>query len=145
MGDAAKDIYRGTSRALAQLGYACVAEVPLANGRRADLVALSPDGSLLIVEVKSSVTDFRADRKWPEYREYCDRLSFAVAADFPQHLIPEECGLIVADPFGAAILRAGVESRLVPARRRALTLRLARLAAGRLTRLLDPGAMEPDP
>jgi hypothetical protein len=145
MQDLARDICRGTSRALAQLGYASLAEVPLANGRRADLVAVSPDGSLLIVEVKSSVADFRADRKWPEYREFCDRLAFAVAADFPRHLIPEDCGLIVADPFGAAILREGVETRLVPARRRALTLRLARLAAGRLTRLLDPGAMEPEP
>jgi hypothetical protein len=145
MQDLAKDIFRGTSRALAQLGYVSLAEVPLANGRRADLVALSPDGSLLIVEVKSSVADFRADRKWPEYREYCDRLSFAVAADFPQHLIPEDCGLIVADPFGAAILREGAEIRLVPARRRALTLRLARLASARLTRLLDPGAQEPEP
>jgi hypothetical protein len=145
MQDLAKDIFRGTSRALAQLGYASLAEVPLANGRRADLVATSPNGSLLIVEVKSSVADFRADRKWHEYREFCDRLAFAVAADFPRHLIPEDCGLIVADSFGAAILREGVETRLDPARRRALTLRLARLAAGRLTRLLDPGAMEPEP
>ena len=145
MPDLAKDIFRGTSRALAQLGYASLAEVPLANGRRADLVAMSRDGSLLIVEVKSSVADFRADRKWPDYRDFCDRLAFAVAADFPRHLIPEECGLIVADPFGAAILREGVETRLAPARRRALTQRFARIAAARLTRLLDPGALEPEP
>ncbi|HUB95843.1 MAG TPA: MmcB family DNA repair protein [Stellaceae bacterium] len=145
MQDFARDIFRGTTRALAQLGYAVLSEVPLANGRRADLVAVSRDGSLLIVEVKSSAADFRADRKWPDYRDFCDRLAFAVAADFPRHLIPEDCGLIVADPFGAMILRDGVETRLTPARRKALTLRLARLAAGRLMRLLDPGALEPEP
>ena len=143
--DIARDLCRGTARALAQLGYASLAEAPLANGRRADLLAVGRDGVLLIVEVKSSVADFKSDRKWGEYREYCDRLSFAVGADFPHGLIPEDCGLIVADPFGAAILREGVESRLVPARRKALTLRLARLAASRLTRLLDPGALEPEP
>ena len=80
---------------------------PLANGRRADMLALGRDGELVIVEIKSSVADFRADRKWPEYRDYCDRLYFAVAGGFPQELIPEECGLIVADGFGAAFLREG--------------------------------------
>jgi hypothetical protein len=143
--DLAKELARGTSRALAQLGYASLLEVPLANGRRADLMALSRDGMLLIVEVKSSVVDFRSDRKWPEYREFCDRLGFAVPAAFPQQLIPEECGLIVADPFGALILRDGASVPLAGARRRALTIRFARLAAGRLTRLLDPAALDPEP
>jgi hypothetical protein len=142
--DIARDICRGTARALAQLGYASLAEVPLANGRRADLLAVGRDGVLLIVEVKSSVADFRSDRKWGEYREFCDRLSFAVAADFPQGLIPEDCGLIVADPFGAMVLRDGAYQPLVPARRRALMLRFGRLAAGRLTRLVDPAALEPE-
>jgi hypothetical protein len=141
----ARDICRGTARALAQLGYASLVEVPLANGRRADLLALSRDGVLLIVEVKSSVADFRSDRKWAEYRDYCDRLSFAVATDFPQTLIPEDCGLIVADPFGAMILREGALHALAPARRRALTLKFARRAAGRLMRLSDPAALEPEP
>jgi len=127
-----------------QLGYACITEAPLANGRRADLLALGSDGVLLIVEVKSSVADFRSDRKWSEYRDYCDRLSFAVPAEFPKTLIPDDCGLIVADPFGAMILREGALHALVPARRRALTLRFARLAAERLTRLLDPAARAPE-
>ena len=90
-----------------------LAEVPLANGRRADLVALGPNGSLLIIEIKSSVTDFRSDRKWQDYRAFCDRLYFAVAADFPTGLIPEDCGLIVADSFGASVLREGAETPLV--------------------------------
>ncbi len=143
--DLAKDIARGTQRALAQLGWASLAETPLANGRRADLLALGSDGTFLIVEVKSSVADFRSDRKWPEYHEFCDRLYFAVAADFPAVLIPADCGLIVADPFGATILREAPEVPLASARRRALTLRFARLAASRLTRLLDPASLDPEP
>jgi len=143
--DIPKELARGVARALAQLGMASLLEVPLANGRRADLLALAPDGALLIVEVKSSVADFRSDRKWPDYREFCDRLAFAVAADFPRQLIPEDCGLIVADPFGAVILREGALTPLAAARRRALTLRFARLGASRLRRLLDPGAVEPEP
>jgi hypothetical protein len=143
--DLAKLIARGTARALAQRSYASLSEVPLANGRRADLVALARDGMFLIVEVKSSVADFRSDRKWADYREFCDRLSFAVPAEFPAGLIPEECGLIVADPFGATILREGVETRLGAARRKALTLRFARLAAGRWQHLIDPGALAPEP
>jgi hypothetical protein len=143
--DIAKDLARGTARALAQLGYASLLQVPLANGRRADLMALGRDGVLLIVEVKSSVADFRSDRKWPDYREFCDRLAFAVPAEFPRELIHEDCGLIVADPFGALILRDGTPVPLPGARRRALTVRFARLAASRLTRLLDPASLDPEP
>ena len=131
---------RGICRALDQLGYASLTEFPLANGQRADILALGKTGDLLIVEIKSSVADFRADRKWAFYREFADRLYFAVPNEFPALLIPEECGLIVADPFGAAVLRHGALIPLAPARRRALTLRFALAAAGRLHRQLDPEA-----
>jgi hypothetical protein len=129
---------RGISRALAQLGYASLAEVPLANGRRADLLALGKNGELIIVEIKTSVADFRADRKWTHYRDFADRLYFAVTNEFPSLLIPEDCGLIVADGFGAAILRHGDLVPLAAARRRAQTLRFALAAATRLRRQLDP-------
>src|ERR1700719_4696547 len=128
---------RGTCRALEQLGYASLVEFPLANGRRADILALGKTGDLVIVEIKSSVADFRADRKWATYREFADRLYFAVPNEFPALLIPEECGLIVADAFGAALLRHGVATPLAAARRRALTLRFALAAAMRLRRQLD--------
>src|SRR6266436_3690981 len=131
---------RGACRALEQLGYANLVEFQLANGQRADILALGRTGDLVIVEVKSSVADFRADRKWSGYREFADRLYFAVPNDFPAILIPEECGLIVADPFGAALLRHGAATPLATARRRALTLRFARAAASRLRRQLDPQA-----
>jgi hypothetical protein len=131
---------RGVCRALAQLGYASLVEFPLANGRRADVLALGKAGDLLIVEIKSSVADFRADRKWGDYREFADRLYFAVPNAFPALLIPEECGLMVADAFGAAVLRDGIASPLAPTRRRVLTLRFALAAAARLRRQLDPEA-----
>ena len=131
---------RGTCRALDQLGYASLVEFPLSNGRRADILGLGKTGDLLIVEIKSSVADFRADRKWASYRDFADRLYFAVPNHFPQVLIPEECGLMVADPFGAALLRDGRTTPLNPARRRALTLRFARIGAARLYRCLDPEA-----
>jgi hypothetical protein len=131
---------RGICRAFDQLGYASLVEFPLINGRRADILGLGRAGDLLIVEIKSSVADFRADRKWASYRDFADRLYFAVPSHFPQALIPEECGLMVADPFGAALLRDGQTIPLSPGRRRALTLRFARIAAARLRRSLDPEA-----
>jgi hypothetical protein len=134
---------RGVSRALGQLGCASLHEFSLASGRRADVIALGRGGEIAIVEIKSSIADFRADRKWPEYWEYCDRLYFAVAAGFPRELIPPECGLIIADPFDAAILREAELRPLNAARRRAITLRFALAGAQRLRRMLDPGAGDP--
>jgi hypothetical protein len=130
---------RGICRALGQLGYATLTEFSLANGRRADVIALARSGEIAIVEVKSSPADFRTDRKWPEYWDFCDRLYFAVAAAFPRDLIPAECGLVIADPFGAAILREPTPRPLTAARRRAVTLRFAQAGALRLRRLVDPG------
>jgi hypothetical protein len=129
---------RGVCRALEQLGYASLLEFPLANGRRADILALGRGGDLAIVEVKSSVADFRADHKWEQYRDFADRFYFAVPKNFPAALIPEECGLIVADAFAAALIRNGLASALAPSRRRAITLRFALAAAARLRRHLDP-------
>jgi hypothetical protein len=137
-------IARGVCRALDRLGYASLVEFPLANGRRADVLALGRGGDVVIVEIKRSVADFRADRKWPGYRDYADRLYFAVASGFPSALIAEECGLMVADAFGAVILRDGSATPLAAGRRRAVTLRFARIAALRLRRLLDPeSALDP--
>jgi hypothetical protein len=107
-------------------------------------MALHRGGELAIVEIKSSVADFRADQKWPEYRLWCDRLYFAVARSFPAALIPEDCGLIVADEFGAEKLREAPAQPLATARRKAVTLRFALAGAGRLRRLVDPGANDPE-
>ena len=128
-------VTRGTARLLTDLGLAPLFEVTLPNGRRADLMALSPRGDLTIVEVKSSLEDFRTDGKWPDYAPFCDRFYFAVAPEFPRHVLPPEPGLIVADAFGGAVLNEPVVSPLAPARRKALTLSFARLAAWRASQI----------
>jgi hypothetical protein len=135
---AALEIQRGVGRLLGTYGLASVVEMPLANGRRADVVGLSAKGDVWIVEIKSSVEDFRADHKWPEYIDFSDRLYFAVASDFPLQLVPETTGLILADRYGGEFVRHPVEMRLAAARRKAMTLAFARLAAARLSRTLDP-------
>lgn len=124
---------RGVSRVLADHGLACVLEAPLANGRRADLMGLTAQGEIWIVETKSCVEDFTVDQKWPDYREYCDRFFFGVTENFPRALLPEDVGLIVADGFGGAVVRESPLALLAGARRKAVTLMFARLAAQRLS------------
>ena len=136
--DTARLVARGTRRLMRDLGFTSVTEVPLASGRRADLVALADDGTLIIIEIKSSIEDFRTDRKWPEYRTHCDRLYFAIPETVPAEIRPEEAGLILADGFGAAILREAPEHRLAAATRKAMLVRIARIASERLHRLADP-------
>lgn len=109
----------------------------MANGRRADLMGVTGSGEIWIVETKSCLEDFAVDQKWPEYRDYCDRFFFAVTEDFPRELIPGDVGLMVADGFGGAILREAPHQPLAGARRKAVTLLFARLAAQRLASLPD--------
>jgi len=131
-------IQRGLCRMLKTLGFVSLCELPLKNNRRADVIAVSPSGEVWIAEIKSSVTDFRSDQKWPEYREYCDYFFFAVAEDMPIEILPEDTGLIIADKYGAEIMREAPEHKLVAARRKALMLRFARAAAHRLHGFADP-------
>jgi hypothetical protein len=134
----ASDIARGTMRLMRSLGLSCVPELPLASGRRADLVAFCPKGRIWIVEIKSCLADFQADHKWEDYRAHCDRLYFAVDPDFPQHVIPDEAGLILADRYGAQVLREPDEHPLAGATRRMMALHLAHTTAHRLHSLCDP-------
>ena len=123
---------RGAARLLADMGYAPLLEVCLPNGRRADVMALGRKGDIVICEVKSGIEDYRIDRKWPEYAPFCDVFFFAVAPEFPQAILPDEPGLIVADGFGGAVVREAPVLALAPARRKALTLAFARLGAMRV-------------
>jgi hypothetical protein len=136
--EAALTIARGTTRLLHSLGLCVVSELPLPSGRRADLVALGTDGTLWIVEIKSSIADLRADQKWMDYRLHCDRLFFATSAEVPCDIFPNDTGLIVADAFGAVIVCEAPEHRLHAATRRSMTLSFARAAALRLSALADP-------
>jgi hypothetical protein len=127
-------VRRGVERLFFELGGALVPELALASGRRADLVVLMPNGVIIIVEIKSSIEDLKADRKWPDYRAHCDRLYFATHPDVPADLFPDDCGFILSDGYGAEILREAPEHKLAAATRKAVTLRFARSAADRLLR-----------
>jgi hypothetical protein len=131
-------VCRGACRLMRQAGNSVLLEMPLPDGRRADIFAVGRGGAVTIVEVKSSIEDWRADLKWPDYLDWCDQLYFAVPVDFPQALIPGEIGLIVADSYGGEILRHPPTRALAAARRKSLLVDCARLASERLARLEDP-------
>ncbi len=129
---------RGITRMFAAMNCSTIWEMPLANGRRADVAVLHPNTDFTLVEIKTSLADFRADNKWPDYLDFCDALFFAVPEDFDLTLLPQEAGIIVADRYGAEIVRKAPVEKLNAARRKAVTLRFARLAASRLQRIIDP-------
>lgn len=135
-------VQRGVMRFLrAAHDFCCFAEVPLANGRRADVVGLGPRGEIWIVEIKSSLIDFQVDRKWPHYKEFCDRFFFAKPPELDPDIFPADEGLMVGDAHDAVILRMGTETPLAGARRKAVTLKLARLGADRVHTLMDPNEL----
>ena len=127
----ALDVARGVRRLLRQEGYSTILEFTLANGRRLDVAALGPDGSMLGVEIKVAIADLKGDTKWPEYLEFCDRFYFAIPPEFPDEFVPTGTGLIVADRYGGAIVRPSPEWQIHPSRRKAVTVRFGRCAADR--------------
>lgn len=137
-GSVADGITRGVIRLMGDMGYAPLTEFKLTNKRRVDVAALDREGQFVVIEVKSSVADFRADNKWHEYVDFCDYFYFAVDAEFPRDLIPEDCGLIIADNYEAAIIRPAAQSPMNGNRRRTQTLRFARTGAQRLSGRGDP-------
>ena len=140
----AQDVARGVTRLFFRQDMFALCEVPLPNGRRADMMALDAKGRLTIVEIKVSRADLMGDQKWPDYLDYCDRFFWAVPAGFAlepfetEPFQPDCCGLIVADRYDAAVIREPALRTLAPARRKAETLRFARRAARRLVGDLDP-------
>lgn len=133
-------VQRGVMRMLRERhDMACYAEVPLSNGRRADVLAVGPKGEIWIIEIKSSLIDFQVDRKWPEYRDFSDKFFFAKPPELDADIFPQTEGLIVADGHDGAILRDSPDTPLAPARRKALMLKLARMGADRIHALMDPG------
>ena len=132
---------RGVCRALAAHGLAALTEFTFKDGHRADVVALGGDGGVSVIEVKSSRRDYLSDAKWPNYANFCDRFYFAVPADFPKDLLPETCGLWIADAYHAELVREAPVHKLSAARRRAVTLRFAQVASQRLLRASDPNGV----
>jgi hypothetical protein len=136
---AGQRLARGVARALRSMDFASVEEFVTVPGLRVDLMALGPKGEVWVIECKSGVADFRADKKWQGYLEWCDRFFWAVDADFPTEMLPEGSGLILADAYDAEIVRMGAETPLAGARRKAVTQAFARAAALRLQSHRDPG------
>ncbi|CCF21605.1 conserved hypothetical protein [Pseudorhizobium banfieldiae] len=125
-------VRRGLQILLDEMRHATLPELVLANGRRADLVTVSEKGEIWIIEIKTSIEDFRVDCKWPDYRAYCDRLFFATHREVPLDIFPEECGLLLSDGYGAHLMRDAPDHRLAPATRKSLMLNFSRAAARRL-------------
>ena len=136
--DRAAEIFRGVTRFLAEHNESSLSEFTLKTGRRVDLIALDHKGIVTIIEIKSSIADFRSDKKWLEYLDFCDRFFFAVTTDFPVRRLPDTCGIILADGFGASVLRKSPESKLNATRRKSLMLSFARTSAVRLLEYTDP-------
>ena len=135
--DLARLLARGVCRALGEHGLATLAEFTLSSGRRVDVMGLDRRGQVTIVEIKTSLEDFRSDQKWPEYLEFCDQFFFAVPPDFPLGLLPEECGLIVADRYEGEVLRPGPKRPMAAAARGKQTLLFAHIAAHRFDRSMS--------
>ena len=133
----AMEVARGVSRLLIQEGYSPILEFTLANGRRLDVAALGADGTMVGVEIKVALGDLKGDAKWPEYLEFCELFYFAIPPDFPDEFVPTGTGLIVADRYGGAIVRPSQRAVLHPSRRKAVTLSFARVAAERLSSILE--------
>ena len=130
---------RGVARHLLSHGFVSVEEFVPTRGLRVDVMGLGPKGEMWVIECKSSRADFQSDAKWQGYLDWCDRYFWAVDIDFPTELLPAETGLIIADPYGAEIVRMGPEDKVAPARRKVLMRKFATHAARRLQALRDPG------
>ena len=129
---------RGICRFFSDLGCGSVTEFRLTNGRRVDVISLNSNGHFFITEIKTSVSDFRADAKWPEYIPFCDQFYFAVPENFPTQFLPNACGLIIADSYNAYIKREAPHCPLHSTRRQHQLKRFALTASARLQRLSDP-------
>jgi hypothetical protein len=136
----AAEVARGVSRLLIQEGYSPILEFTLANGRRLDVAALGGDGTVVGVEIKVAIPDLKGDMKWPEYLEFCELFYFAIPPDFPDEYVPSNTGLIVADRYGGAIVRPSPIAQIHASRRKAVTLRFAKVAAERLAMTLELAA-----
>lgn len=134
----ADQLARGICRRLGDLGYGALTEFRVGRGRRVDVIGLNREGRFVIAEIKTSVADFRADAKWPDYLPWCDAFYFAVPADFPRDVLPEDEGLIVADAWDATILREAEERAMNATRRRTQILRFGLTASSRLHAVVDP-------
>lgn len=133
---------RGVCRFLAARGYSTLTEFPVGKGRRVDVIGLNREQRFVIVEIKTTLADFRGDTKWPDYLPWCDAYYFAVPDGFPADILPPDQGLLVADAFDAAAIREAPERTMNATRRRTQILKFALAAGQRLQQTLDPSPAE---
>lgn len=137
-------VARGISRLFARNDIWCLPEMPLRNGRRADLMGIDAKGQVIIVEIKVARADLLGDGKWTDYLDHCDRFFWGLASHLDRACMeseafrPDQCGLIVADGYDAEILRPAPLMPLAPARRKVEVERLARAALRRQAVAMDP-------
>jgi hypothetical protein len=132
---------RGVARYMASYGFVSIEEFVPDRGLRVDVMGLGPKGEIWVIECKSSIADYQSDHKWQGYLDWCDRFFWAVDCDFPTDVLPEGTGLMIADGYGAEILRFGDETKLAPARRKVLIQKFATVAARRLQQWRDPNGV----
>jgi hypothetical protein len=141
---AAQLVARGIARLFARNDIWCLAEMPLRNHRRADLMGIDAKGHVVIVEIKVARADLLGDAKWPEYLDYCDRYYWGLPPGLDrtplegEAFLPDQCGVIVADGYDGEIIRPAPTRALAPARRKVEVERLARAALRRLVSGGDP-------
>lgn len=146
----AAQVARGIARLFARNDIWCLGEVPLRNGRRADLMGIDARGQVVIVEIKVARADLMGDAKWGDYLEFCDRFYWGVPPGLDRAPLesaafcPERCGVIVADGYDGEILRPAALAPLAAARRKTQVEHLARIAMRRHTALIDPLCGAPD-
>lgn len=136
----AGEVARGVGRRLSRLGYGTLTEFRVGKGRRVDVIGMDRKSHFIIVEIKTSVADFRGDMKWTDYLPWCDEYYFAVPPDFPKEILPEDHGVMVADAWDATILRPSPEAPMNGTRRRSQAVKFGLTASNRLHNLLDPRA-----
>ena len=143
-GETAADVARGIQRLFARNDVWLMPEIPLRNGRRADLMGLDPKGRVIIVEIKVQRGDLLGDGKWPDYLDFCDRFYWGVPPQLDRTPLegdgyrPDCCGIVVADGYDGEIVRPAPLHPLAAARRKVEVERLARAAMRRMTVACDP-------
>lgn len=140
----ARDVARGVARLFARNDIWLMSEMPLRNGRRADLMGIDPKGHVIIVEIKVQRGDLLGDGKWPDYLDFCDRFYWGLPPDLDRTPLdgegyrPDCCGIVVADGYDGEIIRPAPLHPLAAARRKVEVERLARAALRRQTVAGDP-------
>jgi hypothetical protein len=132
-----QSLARGVARHFSSLGWVSIEELAPVRGLRVDVMALGPKDEIWVIECKSNLADFRSDRKWGRYLEWCDRFFWAVDTRFPIDELPKITGLMIGDAYNSEIIRMGPETKMASSRRKGIVHKFAVNAARRLHEIRD--------